>query len=449
MFWTNPSVKALAREGDPLTLVTEKARQVVFSAMEDGWKGPPFDPFSLAQHLKISVVPRDDIPDARLVASSKGTPVIEYNPNQPRPRVRFSLAHEIGHTLFSDYLDSTRNRLQSLQQRADNWQLELLCNVAAAEMLMPSESVARSLTSDLGIDKLTDLWRRFEVSPEAFLIRIARSTNQPISIFAAAREGDEEAPRYRIDYCISSSSSQISIAPGTRLPAGTVMKDCTTIGYTAKGAERWGGYELAVECVGIPPYPGRVFPRVVGLLRVKDEMLGEPLEIEYVRGDVTQTRGEGNRIVAQIVNDKSSTWGAGVARGIGDCWPSAHRDFKNWTIARREDFELGKVHTFVVQDGIVVASMVAQHGYGDSSKPRIRYAALRECLTTLASVAEANQASVHMPRIGTGFAGGNWRVIEDLITEMLVSRGIKVTVYDLPKKREGSQTFLDSDFSSS
>ena len=103
----------------------------------------------------------------------------------------------------------------------------------------------------------------------------------------------------------------------------------------------------------------------------------------------------------------------------------------------------------MVQDGIVVASMVAQHGYGDSSKPRIRYAALRECLTTLASVAEANQASVHMPRIGTGFAGGNWRVIEDLITEMLVSRGIKVTVYDLPKKREGSQTFLDSDFSSS
>jgi len=39
-------------------------------------------------------------------------------------------------------------------------------------------------------------------------------------------------------------------------------------------------------------------------------------------------------------------------------------------------------------------------------------------------------ASVHMPRIGCGLAGGRWPRVEPPITERLVRRGVKVTVYD-------------------
>ncbi|MQY33582.1 hypothetical protein SRB17_15430 [Streptomyces sp. RB17] len=39
-------------------------------------------------------------------------------------------------------------------------------------------------------------------------------------------------------------------------------------------------------------------------------------------------------------------------------------------------------------------------------------------------------ASVHMPRIGCGLAGGTWSRKEPFITERLVKRGIEVTVYD-------------------
>lgn len=35
-----------------------------------------------------------------------------------------------------------------------------------------------------------------------------------------------------------------------------------------------------------------------------------------------------------------------------------------------------------------------------------------------------------MPRIGCGLAGGKWSRIEPLITERLVKRGVKATVYD-------------------
>jgi hypothetical protein len=42
------------------------------------------------------------------------------------------------------------------------------------------------------------------------------------------------------------------------------------------------------------------------------------------------------------------------------------------------------------------------------------------------------RASVHMPRIGSGQAGGNWDIIEELVDHHLCAQGIRVTVYDLP-----------------
>jgi O-acetyl-ADP-ribose deacetylase (regulator of RNase III) len=288
------------------------------------------------------------------------------------------------------------------------------------------------------------LWKEYDVSPEAFLIRTAGVTNQPVSIFAAARSGDEGRSVYRLDYCIPAGSSSIRMPHGLLISDDSVLKECTAIGFTAKGFERWNGTEVFVECVGIPPYPGRTFPRVVGLVREKGKVPVEPLEIEYRKGDVTETRGTDTRVVAHIVNDKASTWGAGAALSIARRWPLAHSDFRNWSIARREDFELGVVHQFEVSDNLWVASMVAQHGYGESLKPRIRYAPLRDCLLQVSSFASEYHASVHMPRIGTGFAGGNWKVIENLIIETLISRGVKVFVYDLPNAKDKSQAYLDS-----
>ena len=179
-FWTNPSVKTFAAGGDPIARITEEAKALVFRAVQDRWQGPPFDPFWMAQYRGISVVQRTDIQDARLVTPPKGKPVIEYNPNQPYARMRFSIAHEIGHTLFSDYRETTRNRQQLLRGRTDNWQLELLCNLAAAEILMPSVPILDELGGDVTLAKLMSLWKKYDVSSEAFLIRTASVTNQQI-----------------------------------------------------------------------------------------------------------------------------------------------------------------------------------------------------------------------------------------------------------------------------
>src|SRR3989442_9107690 len=112
--WTNPSAQALAGDSDPIKVISDKTQNLVLRAIDDGWEGPPFDPFWLAEYLGLSIIPRDDILDARVEASSVGKVEIQYNPNQPRNRIRFSVAHEIAHTLFPDFVKSARNRSAEL-----------------------------------------------------------------------------------------------------------------------------------------------------------------------------------------------------------------------------------------------------------------------------------------------------------------------------------------------
>ena len=71
-YWTNDSVAALAQGNDPVEVIVDKARAIILDAVEEGWSGPPFDAFQLARRLKIPVLPRDVVLDARLVPSARG-----------------------------------------------------------------------------------------------------------------------------------------------------------------------------------------------------------------------------------------------------------------------------------------------------------------------------------------------------------------------------------------
>ena len=76
--------------------------------------------------------------------------------------------------------------------------------------------------------------------------------------------------------------------------------------------------------------------------------------------------------------------------------------------------------------------MVAQKGYGESKRPRLRYTHLRDCLQDVARFAASVQGSVHMPKIGTGYGGGDWSIIKQIIETTLIASGFGVTVYLLP-----------------
>jgi hypothetical protein len=428
--WTHESIGPLLQLGDPVEVIVGRARELVFQASEEGWSGPPFDPLRLADLLGVKVVPHEDVFDARLVATPRGTR-IEYNPNRPAGRIRFSVAHEIGHLLFEDHADAVRHR-RAAHEDGDNWQLELLCNLAAAEIIMPIGSFSEVDHANLSLVDLMVLQRRLQVSTEALMLRAARLAEVPAAAFAASRDDPEDtSSTFRIDYVTPNGHWPESIRRAGSIDS-PVLRECTAVGHTSSGVERWAqSAPLRVQAVGAPPFPGQRFPRIVGLLTLDDPEVEAPERYRRVIGDATQPRGTGPRVIAHVVNDRARAWGGGFAAALKRRHPTAADDYSGWSHEHPHERVLGAVHFTPVGDGIEVANLVAQAGYGPSSKPRIRYRALRQALATLAEHAASSGMSVHLPLLGAGQAGGNWAVIEELIKGELVDRGVDVTVYEV------------------
>jgi Zn-dependent peptidase ImmA (M78 family)/O-acetyl-ADP-ribose deacetylase (regulator of RNase III) len=430
--WTNPSVLAMLADqphGDPQATIERRAREVALTAMEEGWSGPPYDPFELADALGIELVARQDLDDARLV-SVDDRPRIEFNPARPLARARFSIAHEIGHSLFPDYAERVRYRDPS-ERRGDDWQLEILCNIAAAELLMPAGAFPIAETDDLSLPHLLDQRARFGVSTEALLRRAVKLTDRASCLFAAARLVGNQG--FRVDYLVPSRAWAPKFGSGAQLPPNSVLQRCTAVGYADDATESWAGEELHVQAVGVPPYPGDRFPRLVGLLEPVDDADRREPGLHYVRGDAAEPRTTGPAIIAHIVNDRARSWGGrGFAVSLMQRFPHSRDAYSAWATsghARR-----GAVHLADAGAELWIASLVAQAGYGPSAsgRPRLRLAALREALETLAALARERDADVHMPPIGTGQAGARWPGVRDLILEELADRHVPTTVYVLP-----------------
>lgn len=431
--WSNESVKRLAEGRDPVQVIVEAVREMVLEAIDRGWPGPPYDPFKLAELRGIAVSPRADIPEARTVPAGQSRYVIEYNPTRPPGRLRYSIAHEIAHTLFPDCAERIRNRSRT-RLSPDDWQLEALCNLAAAEILMPIGSMERQHDESISVEKILAARKRFDVSTEAVLIRLVRLSEQPCAVFVASRVADSEgADKYVYDYLIPSRVWKYDISRGSALPRPSPASECTAVGYSAKGKITIAGVpeKLQMECIGIPPYPGAVFPRVAGVIGAERRVASEP-QIEFLFGDVLHPRGGGRKLVAHVVSDATPNWGGrGVAIAIKKKWPAAQKAFRNWFGESRRR-PLGEVHFCELEDGLELATMICQRGYGPSEMPRIRYAAMEKALASLAVRAQVLGASIHMPRIGCGQAGGSWVLVEELVSSALTSANISVTVYDLP-----------------
>lgn len=153
--------------------------------------------------------------------------------------------------------------------------------------------------------------------------------------------------------------------------------------------------------------------------------------IRYVRGDATVPQGKGPKVVAHVVNSIGK-WGKGFVTAVSARWPETRELYLQWHRGRAgNDFALGAVQLLHVEPWIWVANMVGQAGVATGSKgPPIRYEAVHACLSRLREQLPAG-ASVHMPRIGCGLAGGKWERVEPLIATALA--GVDVTVYDFEK----------------
>lgn len=153
-------------------------------------------------------------------------------------------------------------------------------------------------------------------------------------------------------------------------------------------------------------------------------------EIAYIKGDATAPAVTGNKIIVHICNDIGG-WGKGFVMAISAKWKAPEQQYRDW-FKSQERFELGAVQFVQVETNVWVANLIGQHKLGKSvdGTPPIRYEAVLDGLAKVGSEAVRLNASVHMPRIGCGLAGGKWEEIEPLIVQNLLEKGIKVKVYD-------------------
>jgi O-acetyl-ADP-ribose deacetylase (regulator of RNase III) len=148
----------------------------------------------------------------------------------------------------------------------------------------------------------------------------------------------------------------------------------------------------------------------------------------WILGDATYPVGEGNKIIVHVCND-AGHWGAGFTGAIDYRWFGPSIVYQHYRMIHLDELPLGSIQIVNVEPTIWVVNLIGQRGTGPSVVPPIRYDAIRRGLRRVARAAARRNASVHMPRIGCGLAGGSWSVIEPIINEELLRQGIPVFVY--------------------
>lgn len=154
------------------------------------------------------------------------------------------------------------------------------------------------------------------------------------------------------------------------------------------------------------------------------------MEIVYLTGDATRPQMNGNKIIIHVCNDIGG-WGKGFVMAISNKWPMPEKQYREWHKSK-QNFALGEIQLVKVEDDIWVANMIGQRDIkkGTEGNPPIRYEAVATALMKVAKFALANNATIHMPRIGCGLAGGKWEEMEKIIKAELIMKEIAVIVYD-------------------
>jgi len=157
------------------------------------------------------------------------------------------------------------------------------------------------------------------------------------------------------------------------------------------------------------------------------------MKITYVKGDATAPLGSDRKVIVHVCNDLGK-WGKGFVLAISKRWKEPEKIYRAAYTNSSTPPALGDVQLVKVAEDILVANLIGQHGIkrkNTTSAPPIRYDAVKQGLEKVACYALDYQASVHMPRIGCGLAGGEWEKIVTIIEETLIDVGVETTVYDL------------------
>jgi hypothetical protein len=165
---------------DPREAVRRKARALITLFCEQfGEPTIPIDVYVLASMLGIHRSEESPIysPDAELTPDGSGGVVMRVNSDRPETRQRFSVGHEISHTFFPGYELKVQCRPDPLLRDRDapGDYLETLCDIGAAELLLPIPWFTNEAAEVRTAQALVSLATRYKASREAALRRFAET----------------------------------------------------------------------------------------------------------------------------------------------------------------------------------------------------------------------------------------------------------------------------------
>ena len=117
--------------------------------------------------------------------------------------------------------------------------------------------------------------------------------------------------------------------------------------------------------------------------------------------------------------------GAGVAKQIRDCYPEVYRDYKH--LCRQGEARVGDIQIVNTTDDRICVNLFAQYGYG-RDRQYTNYEAFMKCLIRLQSYLFApyqmnrfdlveNKVVAFPMYIGCGLAGGDWKIMHNILKE--------------------------------
>lgn len=180
--------------------------------------------------------------------------------------------------------------------------------------------------------------------------------------------------------------------------------------------------------------------------------LGVDVDLEYIQGDIFQHLETDFPIMMSHCCNDIGAFGAGFVTALSNKWAEPEIEYKKWKYSGKVErfnkvrpFCLGEVDYVNVSKSpiIFVANMIGQRGVVSSNNHKpIRYLSLANCMDDVAHTINGmnnymrkknpdkfKPMQIFCPKFGAGLAQGNWNVIEELINEIWVDRGIQVTVF--------------------
>src|SRR5258708_5379239 len=143
----------------------------------------PVDMRMLASFCGVAEVAVTDQDEAGCIYFTGERLVIRTRGADSEQRRRFTVGHEINHTFFPGFRDERRSRADAAVGRFDRSQTEeYLCDVGAAELLLPRPEVVPRLRGHLDLDAVVDLAALFEATIEATALRVAALCGRPAAV---------------------------------------------------------------------------------------------------------------------------------------------------------------------------------------------------------------------------------------------------------------------------